>query len=91
MARCNPFIFFESPDKIAEIVESVAVSDLRNGVVCGGQLIAGFFDPLMIEIFHGRLVRHLRKKTAEVFRRHGNRSGKLLKRQRGGIIMLNKL
>lgn len=70
-SRCYAFVFFEGADEIAQVIESVPIGDICDGIVGGGQLAAGLFDPLTVQIIHRRLVGHLGKEPAEVFRRHG--------------------
>ena len=75
-----PFIFaggdslvlFKCPDKITQVIETVPVCDLRDGIIGGSQLAAGLFDPLTVEIIHGSLMSHLGKETAEILGRHGH-------------------
>ena len=74
----DPLVLFEGTDKIAQIVETISICDLRDRVISGGKLITGLFDPLVIQVIHWCLMRHLGKEPAEIFGRHGNRSGKLL-------------
>ena len=62
----DPLIFFECPDKIAQIVETISICDLRDRVISGGKLITGLFDPLAVEIIHRGLVGHLGKEPAEI-------------------------
>ncbi len=78
----SPCDFFEGTDKIAQIIKAVPVGDLRDGIIGGSQLAAGLFDPLAVEIIHWCLMGHLGKEPAEIFGRHGNRSGKLLQGNR---------
>lgn len=87
----NPLIFFKGADKITQIIKAVPVGDLGNGIVCSGQLVAGLLDPLMVQIFHWCLMRHLRKETAEIFRGHGYRGGKLLQCKGRGIVVFYEL
>ena len=35
----DPLIFFECPDKIAQIVETISICDLRDRVISGGKLM----------------------------------------------------
>ena len=55
----DPLVLFECADKIAQVIEPVPVCDLCDGVIGGGQLAAGLFDPLAVEIIHRGLVGHL--------------------------------
>ena len=41
-------IFLKCTDKITEIIKSVSVRDLSDGIVGGCQLVAGFLDPLPV-------------------------------------------
>ena len=66
--RGDPLVLFECADKIAQVIEPVPVCDLCDGVIGGGQLAAGLFDPLVIQIIHWSLMCHLGKETTEVFR-----------------------
>ena len=86
----DPFIFFEGADKIAQVIEPVAIRNFRDGIGGGGKLVAGLFDPLVIQIIHGGLVGHFGKKTAKVFGRHGYRSRKLFQCQGLGIVVFNE-
>src|SRR5699024_1811277 len=70
-AGCDSLIFFESADKITEIVKAVPVSDLCVGIVRSGKLVAGLLDPQVARILQWRRVRHVREKPTEIFRRHG--------------------
>ena len=70
--RSGPLISFEGPDKITQIVESVTVGDICDGIIGGGELVACLFDTLPVQIIHRCLMGHFRKKTAEIFGRHGN-------------------
>ena len=62
------FVLFEGADKIAQVIETVPVGDLRDGIIGGGQLAAGLFDPLAVQVIHGSLMSHLGKEPAEIFR-----------------------
>ena len=62
----DPLVLFECADKIAQVIEPVPVCDLCDGVIGGGQLAAGLFDPLAGEIIHRGLVGHLGKEPAEI-------------------------
>ena len=64
----DPLVLFECADKIAQVIEPVPVCDLCDGVIGGGQLAAGLFDPLVIQIIHWCLMCHFRKEPAEIFR-----------------------
>ena len=86
----DPLVLFECADKIAQVIEPVPVCNLCDGVIGGGQLAAGLFDPLAVEIIHRGLVGHLGKEPAEILGRHGDRSGKLLQGNRAGIVLFNK-
>ena len=90
-SRSNPFIFFKSPDKIAQIIKSISISNLCDRIIRSSQLITGLFDSLAVQVVHGSLVSHLREKSAEIFRRHGNRGWQLLKSNRVSIVFFNKL
>ena len=74
----DPLVLFEGADKVAQIIKAIPVGDLRDGIIGGSQLAAGLFDPLAVEVIHWGLMSHLGKEPAEIFGRHGNRSGKLL-------------
>ncbi len=39
-------------DKIAQIIEAVAIGNLRDGIIGGGELAAGLLDPLAVEVIH---------------------------------------
>ena len=86
----DPLVLFECADKIAQVIEPVPVCDLCDGVIGGGQLAAGLFDPLAVEIIHRGLVGHLGKEPAEILGRHGDRSGKLLQGNRVCIVLFDK-
>ena len=86
----DPLVLFECADKIAQVIEPVPVCDLCDGVIGGGQLAAGLFDPLAVEIIHRGLVGHLGKEPAEILGRHGDRSGKLLQGNRVCLVLIDK-
>ena len=65
---CSSFIFFERTDKITQIIETISISNISNGITCSGQFITGLFNTLSVQIIHRCLMGHLRKKTAEVLR-----------------------
>lgn len=90
LSGCNPLIFFKCPDKITQVIKSVSVCDLCNGIISSSQLAAGLLDPLAVEVIHWCLMRHLGKEPAEIFGRHGNRSGKLLQGNGASIVLFNK-
>ena len=71
-ARGDPLVLFKCPDKITQVIKSVPVGDLRDGIIGGSQLAAGLFDPLTVEIIHGSLMGHFRKEAAEILGRHGH-------------------
>ena len=81
---------FEGTDKIAQIIKAIPIGNLRDGIIGGSQLAAGLLDPLAVEVIHWCLMRHLGKEPAEIFGRHGNRSGKLLQGNGAGIVLFNK-
>lgn len=87
----DAFILFKNADKVAQIVEAAVVCDVCDGIVGGGQHQAGLLDPLAVQIIHWCLMRHIRKEPAEIFRRHGDRGRQLLKGDRAGIILLDKI
>lgn len=89
-SRGGSLVFLKCTDKITEIIKSISIGDLSDGIVGGCQLVAGFLDPLPVQIIHWCLMRHFRKEPAEVFGRHGHRGRKLLQSQRIGIILFNK-
>ena len=86
----DPLVLFEGTDKVAQIIKAIPIGDLRDGIIGGSQLAAGLLDPLAVEVIHWCLMRHLGKEPAEIFGRHGNRSGKLLQGNGAGIVLFNK-
>ena len=86
----DSLVLFEGTDKVAQIIKAIPVGDLRDGIIGGSQLAAGLFDPLAVEVIHWCLMSHLGKEPAEIFGRHGNRSGKLLQGNGAGIVLFNK-
>ena len=68
----DPLVLFEGTDKVAQIIKAIPIGNLRDGIIGGGQLAAGLFDPLAVEVIHWCLMRHLGKEPAEIFRGHGN-------------------
>ena len=72
LPRCYSLIFLKGTDKIAQIIKSAPICNLRNGIIGGGKLITGFFYPLVVQIIHRCLMCHFGEKPAEIFRRHGN-------------------
>ena len=68
LSGCNPLIFFKCPDKITQVIKSVSVCDLCNGIISSSQLAAGLLDPLPVQVVHRSLMCHLGKKSAEVFK-----------------------
>lgn len=86
----DPLVLFEGTDKVAQIIKAIPVGDLRDGIIGGSQLAAGLFDPLAVEVIHWCLMSHFGKEPAEIFGRHGNRSGKLLQGNGAGIVLFNK-
>ena len=71
----DPLVLFEGTDKIAQIIKAIPIGNLCDGIIGGSQLAAGLLDPLAVEVIHWCLMRHLGKEPAEIFGRHGNRSG----------------
>lgn len=65
---CSSFILFECTDEITQIIETISISNISNGITCSGQFITGLFNTLSVQIIHRCLMGHLRKKTAEVLR-----------------------
>ena len=49
---CHPFIFFEGFYEVAHIVEPAAHADISDGTVGGGQLKAGLFNSVIIEVIY---------------------------------------
>lgn len=86
----DPLVLFEGTDKVAQIIKAIPIGNLRDGIIGGSQLAAGLLDPLAVEVIHWCLMRHLGKEPAEIFGRHGNRSGKLLQGNGAGIVLFNK-
>lgn len=86
----DPLILFKCADKITQVIKSVPVCDLRDGIIGGGQLAAGLLDPLAVEIIHRSLMGHLGKEAAEILGRHGDGSRKLLQGNGIGIVLLDK-
>ena len=86
----SSLIFLKCPDEITEIIKSVPIGNLSDGIIGGCQLVTGFLDPLPVQIIHWCLMSHLRKEPAEIFGRHGHRGRKLLQSQRVGVILFNK-
>lgn len=80
----DPLIFLECPDKIAQIVETISICDLRDRVISGGKLITGLFDPLVIQIIHWSLMCHLGKETTEVI------SVTWIQRQKAAAVSVEK-
>ena len=74
-AGVDPLVLFEGTDKVAQIIKAIPIGNLRDGIIGGSQLAAGLLDPLAVEVIHWCLMRHLGKEPAEIFGRHGNRSG----------------
>ena len=86
----DPLVLFEGTDKIAQIIKAIPIGNLCDGIIGGSQLAAGLLDSLAVEVIHWCLMRHLGKEPAEIFGRHGNRSGKLLQGNGAGIVLFNK-
>ena len=72
----NALVLLEGTDKITEIIKTVPVGNLRNGIIGGGNLVTCLFDPLMVQVIHRCLVGHFRKKSAEILGRHVHRGRK---------------
>lgn len=84
-------IFLKSPNKITEIVKTVAVSNFCDRIICSGELVTCMFDSLMIQIIHWCLMRHFRKEPAEILWRHRHRSRKLLQSKRRSIVVFDEI
>ena len=89
--RRHPLVLLECSNKVAQIIEPIPISDLRDRIIRSRQLITRLLDPLMVQIIHRRLMCHLREKSAEILRRHGYGRGKLLKSKGGGIVVFDKV
>ena len=70
----DSLVALERFDEIGEIAEAAVIGDFRDGSIGRRKLVAGFFDAVMIQVFHRFAVRHRRKETAEIFRGHVKRS-----------------
>ena len=44
----SSLIFFKCPDKITEIIKSISIGNLSDGIIGGCQLLTGFLDPLPV-------------------------------------------
>ena len=62
-AGSGPLVFFEGADKVAQIIEAIAVSHICDAVISGIKLNTCFGDPLTIQIIHGSLMCHFGKKN----------------------------
>ena len=83
-------IFLKSPNKITEIVKTVAVGNFCDRIICSGELVTCMFDSLVIQIIHWCLMCHFRKESAEILRRHRHRSRKQLQSKRRSIVVSMK-
>ncbi len=88
-SRGDALVFFKGSYKVAEVVKAAVEGHFGDGFLGGCQLVAGVFDPLIIQIIDGRPVRHLIEKAAEIFGRHGSRGGKLFQRDLRGIVVVD--
>lgn len=84
-------IFLKSPNKITEIVKTVAVGNFCDRIICSGELVTCMFDSLVIQIIHWCLMCHFRKESAEILRRHRNRGRKLLQSKRRSIVVFDEI
>ena len=89
--RRSSFVSFKGLNKVAQIIEAGIIGYLRDGLLGGQKLVAGPFDPVIIEIINGGSVGHFLKKFTKIFGRHVDAVGNLLQRQRHFVGAFDKL
>ena len=85
-ARRYSHIFAKGFHKIAAVVEAAAVGNLRHRKLRGGKDVAGAFDPVIIQVVHGRAVQGRPEKTAEIFGAHPRKPRKVGEGDGRGVI-----
>ena len=80
----------ENFDKVAGIIETAAMGDLCDRFICVGKLLAGYLDPVIIQIIHRCAVGKFFEITAKIAGSQVRTSGKGGKTQIFIVAFLNQ-
>ena len=70
LAGCHIFVSLKCFDEITQIIKTAGIGYLSHTFVCGRQQKGCMLDALVVQVVHGRAMRHLLKEPAEIFGRH---------------------